>query len=102
MAYQPSVDRLPGIRHEVDRVADTQDRDRAVGALVQWRRETGLVPQQLIALRHTHHAMMLAVSPAACRQVRFALRREREEGGSKRQSEDGQQRNGDQFTQYPY
>ena len=74
-------------------------RRRRIGTLFQRSTELWLVAGHLRPLDHAHHAMMLPVATAACREVRLTLRRQREEGCGKRQAENGQQRNGDKLTQ---
>jgi hypothetical protein len=74
----------------------------AIRALFRWRAERWLVGLQLIEGCCTHHAMMLAVPAATRRQVRLTLRRQRKERGCKRQAQYGEQRNGDEPTQYPH
>ena len=53
---------------------------------------------QPIASHRAHDAMVFAMLPAARRQIRLALRREREERSGKWQAKDGQQRDRDQLT----
>ena len=54
---------------------------------------------QPIAFHRSHHAVMFAILPAARRQIRLVLRREREERSGEGQAKDGQQCDRDQLTQ---
>ena len=62
--------------------------------------ELRLIAEYLAAFCHAHHAVMLAVLAAARRQVCLTLWRQSKERGGERKAEDGQQRDGDEFTQY--
>lgn len=75
---------------------------RAIWALLKWTANPCSLFQRILSVCHIHHAVVLAVPAAARRQMRFTLRREREQRGGKGQTEDGQQRNGDKLAQYGY
>jgi hypothetical protein len=70
--------------------------------LQSWRTAALAARLRILAVCHIHHAVVLAVPAAARRQIRFTLRREREQRGGKGQTEDGQQRDGDKLAQYGY
>lgn len=57
---------------------------------------------ELTAFCHAHHAMVLTVAAATCRQVRLAPRIQRKERLDKRQAQKSQQRNGEKFPQCSY
>ncbi len=99
MADQLRIDHLAGGQRERGRMGCPQQSHGTIRALLWQSPELRLVAGWLGSLRHSHHAMMFAVPPAARRQVCFTLRREREERRGKRQPEEDQQRNGDNLPQ---
>jgi len=85
------MDRLPCRVRERGRMLRTQDGYRRVRASFERCGKRSLATIQLIAFHHAHHAVVFAMLPAARRQIRLALRREREERSGKWQAKDGQQ-----------
>ncbi len=75
---------------------------RAVRALLKRTANPCSLFRRILSVGHIHHAVVLPVPPAARRQIRFTLRREREQRGDKGQTEDGQQRDGNKLAQYRY
>jgi len=73
---------------------------RAVRALLKGTGKPSSFFRRILAVGQIHHAVVLPVPPATRRQIRFTLRREREQRGGKWQTEDGQQRDGDKLAQY--
>jgi len=96
MAGQSRVDQESRGRHKADRVMNAQYCCGAIRAFLQWGQKCGFMTFEHFAFGHAHHAMVLTIAPAARGQIFVTLRREREERRSKRQAEDGQQRDDDE------
>lgn len=54
---------------------------------------------ELSSRGHAHHAMMLAISAAARRKIRVAVRRQRHQRLKIRQAQQSEQRDGEEFLQ---
>jgi len=80
-------------------VRGNKDGCRIVRALLQRSPKRGLRAGRGSLPFQTRHALMLAILPAARRQVCLTLGRCGKERRDKRQAKDGQQQNGDQFPQ---
>jgi hypothetical protein len=85
-----------------DITVDDGDRGRTVGTLFRWSADGRSVLRRPCSFFRTHGAMMLSIAAAACGQACATRCAERQERGNERQAEDGQQRNGQKFSQQLY
>lgn len=95
MTDKRGVDRLSSRRNKADPMIDAPYGCGAVGASLHRGRKARLPAKHPVTFRSAHHAMVLAIPPAAGRQICFAFRRKREKRGNKWQAEHGQQHHGD-------